>query len=187
MDAWSEILDQAVGTKVPYNVPRAEDLTYVPRVALSLWCQMRDLYLLPTAELVADLQAVIGGRSALEICAGNSPLGHALGIAQVDSRPPPGSSVARYDALQAVQALRPQVVVAAWSDQLGGVEVPGSGPQGVDECALVEQVECYILIGNRHAHALKKVLGRKHSERQAPYLVSRSTHTDEDVIWTWGH
>src|SRR5271170_675184 len=75
----------------PEDPPRLKLLSYkeydkIDRIALKLFCHATGRYGLPTIELVEYLKELIGGRSAIEIGAGNGDLGRHLGIPMTDSR-----------------------------------------------------------------------------------------------------
>lgn len=176
------------------------------REAFRIWCHRQARYGIPTAELALWLQTAIGGRSAIEICAGNGDLAYHLLIPATDDaqqsehpevrgyydalrQPPtrPGPDVRRLEALQAVLAYRPQVVIGSWVTQQS--DVPGEGNYwGVREAAILDlvEVETYIHLGNRGTHGKKAILARPHEELQFPWLVSRAQRPEDDVIYVWG-
>ena len=54
---------------------RWKKLRHVPYGTSRLWCVRQGIYQLPTCELIEWLKEAIGGRTAIEICAGRSCLG----------------------------------------------------------------------------------------------------------------
>ena len=64
---------------------RWKKLRRVPQAHLKVWCVRQGVYQLPTCELIDWLKEAIGGRTAIEICAGRSCLGRSLGIPMSDS------------------------------------------------------------------------------------------------------
>ena len=101
--------------------------------------------------------------------------------------PPP--DVQRIGANAAVAAHRPKVVVASWVTQRfqeGDTERGiGSFYEGVDELTLLDHVETYIHIGNRKVHGDKRILARVHQTCWLPFLVSRATQPELNVVWIW--
>lgn len=110
----------------------ASVLSDIPSDAMRLWCHKRAIYLAPSIELIAWLKDRIGGRSAIEVGAGNGAVGRALGVPITDNRCQEWADVRAYyamagqptvqypkdveaiSALDAVSKYRPQVVVACW-------------------------------------------------------------------------
>lgn len=157
-------------------VPGAE-LTRVPHAHLQLWCHHAGVYGVPTLELIEAFRERIGGRSAIEIGAGVGVFGRELGIPMTDShamdRPevrelyaalqqpttPYGPDVENLDAAAAVAKYRPQVVLGSWITQCASPNLPpppgGGSVYGVDEFAMMEHVETYLLFGNDAVHAQK--------------------------------
>lgn len=174
---------------------------------LSAFCVKRGLYGLPTTELVEFLRNEIGGRSTIEIGCGSGALGRALGVLLTDSKMQEvaeikahyeslGQAVITYPddvvkltALQAVEEHRPEVVVASWvTHKYRDTEHHRGGNQwGVDEEKLLSKkfLRAYIHVGNVATHRMKKILEHPHETFWAPWLFSRSTHHDKNVIWIW--
>jgi hypothetical protein len=185
----------------------AATLRQIPALQLRGWCVKRARYQLITNELVDWLRSRIGGRSAIEVGAGQGDLGAALKIPMSDSgmqqipdvylyyrsigQEPtnPPYDVRRIDALGAIRASRPQVVIAAWLTQAyeSGDEQAaiGSSVYGPDERAIVESVQTYIHIGNAATHGDKRILALPHEEYRPPWLVSRAADQSQNVIWVW--
>lgn len=111
-------------------------------------------YLIATAEFVASLRSLIGGRQALEIGAGRGILAACLkraGVAltAVDDGSwadtvPLGSGVLRLDGREALARVKPQVVVSCWPP-----------PDNAFEPAIfaTPEVQDYLVIVSRHRHA----------------------------------
>lgn len=174
------------------------------RTALRVWCHFRAVYCVPTLELVNWLKETIGDRHALEIGAGNNHLGFYLGIKQTDSYMQtdpisgkyyqmtgqiptrPGPDVEKLNATQAIAAYRPQVVIGAWITQLWQPGDEQGSDVGVDEEALIDQVDTYIHIGHDAIHGEKRVLARPHWAFRPDWLVSRMVYQPEGhFIATW--
>lgn len=186
----------------------ADDLRKLPLLDLQIWANKRGVYCLPTAELIAWLRTMIGGREAVEICAGNGAIGRALGIVATDSYiqtepkmaayyrqlgqqpiiPPP--DVQKFEAVKAVQYFKPKVVVGAYVTQLYqlGDEGPpkiGSSVFGVNELLIWELVETYICIGNVTTHGDKRLLKKPHEVYRFDWLFTRSMTPESNVIYVW--
>lgn len=164
------------------------------------------IYGLPTEELVAWLKREINGRSAVEIGAGHGALAEALGIpatdnwlqadpaiaAHYESRGQPvvkyGEHVEKLDAAAAVAKHKPQVVIASWvTHKYSEARHEAGGNQfGVDEGALLDACETYILIGNAKVHAKTPLWHRPHRIIEPDWLYSRSFNGTKDFIAVWG-
>lgn len=162
------------------------------------------MYVLPTVELVERLKALIAGRRAIEIGAGNGVLARALGIHATDNRMQErqkyrayyealgqapvryGPDVENLDARDAVLRYQPEVVVAAWvthrydpeRHEAGGNEI------GVDEDWLVDRVS-YLFVGNEHVHRGKRIWSRPHAIEHPGWLFSRAMNGSRDFIAHW--
>lgn len=202
---------EALGPPYPQRIRRiaAKELERVSHVRLRVWCHQRSRYLVPTAELVDWLEALIGGRPALEIGAGMGDLGRLLGIRMTDSavqvtdpemilyyalssQPPtnPPPDVERLEAVAAVEKYRPRVVIASWVTQLyqPGDERPpvvGSSIHGVDERKILSMVETYVHIGNLAVHHQKRIFDQSHQTFRPSFLFSRGTDSAANVIHVW--
>jgi hypothetical protein len=158
-----------------------------------------------TAELVAFLQDVIGGRRAIEIGAGHGRLAAALGIPATDNRQQEepglrayyaslgqptvryGDNVEKLDAAEAVARHRPQVVVAAWVTHRYDADRPeaGGSETGVDEAAIVAACDAYVFIGNTQVHQHKPILALPHRRLTPSWLQSRAINGTPDFIGIW--
>lgn len=175
-------------------------------VELRAWQHHRAVYQLPTQELVDWMRDEVGIRSALEVGAGRGWLGRALNIPMTDSwlqkvnptvaaiyaltgQPviPYSRDVERLDAAAAVAKYRPQVVFGCWVTQIAYAhEPPGDGNAwGLDEDALLDQVETYIVVGSRKVHGTKRLLKRRHEVITLPGLRSRAQNVQDNVIYVW--
>jgi hypothetical protein len=178
----------------------------IDRQALMLWCHKTARYCIPTIELIEWLSEEIRGRTAIEIGAGRGELGRHLGIPMTDNKMqdnelvrmaykemgqptiPYGKKVEQMEAMEAVQAHQPRVVIGAWVTQYGDASVPKSSPFGVEEVTLISAIEKYIMIGNEREHSTKKALSIPHRVYKPKHwkLVSRSRYPDQDIIYVWG-
>lgn len=180
-----------------------EQYAQIPHVHLMLWAVSKAIYVFPTTELIAWLQEKIAGRKAIEICAGNGSIGRALNIPATDSfiqttpemramyqaiqqpttKPP--ADVYKFEANEAVDFLRPKVVVGAYVTQLYENGDNQGSVCGVDEFKLLSKIETYIMIGNGNVHGQKRLLQKTHEKYQFPWLVCRSQHPELNAIWLW--
>lgn len=162
-------------------------------------------YSLPTVELIEWLRHTIGGRSAIEIGAGNGVTAAALGIPATDSkmqeRPeiaalyaslgqPPvsyGPNVEPLDSQAAIEAYRPQVVVACWVTHRYDDARPWAGGNmwGVDEDWILERCDTYIHIGNARVHQHKAIWRHPHEIIEPEWLYSRATNGSANQIAVW--
>ena len=178
-----------------------------PYEARQLYAHWRGVYLFPTSELIEWLAAHII-QPAIEIGAGHGAVARALGIPATDSmmqrRPdvasiwaqagqPPvryGHDVIEMEAARAIAHYRPATVIGCWVTQRFDPErgdrrgVAQACAHGVDERAVLEQVQRYIFVGNRRPHGRKRILGRRHAEHRFPWIVSRGWPA-LDRIWVW--
>lgn len=180
----------------------------VPHELLIRWCYDKGVYGIPTLELVEWLRRKIRDRSAIEIGAGIGDLGFHLGIPQTDSfvqsdgkwdkfysmigQSPtkPRADVVRMCAREAVAHYKPDVVIGSWITRrfVPGVDIPQvtlAFPDGVDEEALYDSVDSYIVIGNEAIHGCKTLLERPHQVLHPTWLVSRSAQPTRNCIYLW--
>lgn len=176
------------------------------REYLQIWAHKRARYLIPTIELVNWLKEKIGDRKAIEIGSGNSDLSYYLGIQGTDSciqqddedvrayialynQPGtcPREDILKLEALEAIELLKPDVVIGAWITQYGNPLEQGQGRNlyGVKENDLINQCE-YIFLGNKVVHKAKDILSIEHEEYGLETgIYSRAIRPDGDVIWIW--
>lgn len=170
--------------------------------ACSTWLVKQKMFQLPTLELVEWLRTRIGGRSALEICAGHGWLGEALGVPSTDGwvfdhpimreraalvgeqtcHPLP--RVERLDALAAVMKYKPKVVFACYATHFWCEKTRTGSALGVNDAEIFRQpsVETYILVGGKQLHGPRPFLKRKHETFEFPWLFGRAP---EPRIWVW--
>ena len=202
ISAIEEILLRPDGTlrHAPYR-----DLAKFTQAQLSNFCLVHGIYQLPTTELIEWLHNEIGGRTAIEIGSGNGVIGSSLGIRITDDRLQERPEIrAYYDMMrqppikyhpdiiplggnEAVDEMRPQVVIACWVTQLWKENVTVDGNMyGVDEDILCGQVEEYIHVGNEKTHATKLVLTqRKFETYHFDWLLSRSMSKEANCIYVY--
>lgn len=163
------------------------------------------IYSFPTVELVEFLRRAIGTSRAIEIGAGNGVLAAELGIPATDNRMqemekyrtvyalngqatvPYGDNIVHCDAKEAIRRFRPDVVIGCWVTHryepdrhwAGGNEI------GIDEERVLRHCRRYIVVGNRHVHAGKKIWGRAHSIVHPSFVYSRAINGSRDFIATW--
>lgn len=174
---------------------------------LIVWGNKRGVYTFPTTELITWIKEKIGDRKAIEICSGNGVIGRALGIVRTDSHVQttpemiayyeavgqkpisPPKDVYNFEANDAVDFFKPQVVVACYATQkyLPGDEVQkvGSSVYGVDELAMLPKIETYINIGTDTSHADKRIRKFKHDLYRFDWLFTRSPDQKLNHICVW--
>ncbi len=192
------------------RVMPSEELKTLVLEDLQIWGNKKGVYCFPTWELISWLRSMIGERSAIEICAGNGAIGRALGLISTDSyvqttpevmamyrsigqnpiHPP--KDVKRFEALEAVEAYKPEVVFGSYITQKyqDGDSCPpviGSSIFGVDELMLFSQVKMYICIGNETTHGNKRLLKEPHKKVSPNWLFTRSLTPEKNIIYIWEH
>lgn len=169
------------------------------------FCHIHARYGIPTKELISFLQEQIQEpEHAIEIGAGSGDLGHHLGIAMTDSRQQENPIIrAQYDAMQqpvikyakeverldaliAVHAKKPKVVIASWVTTYAPHEMPyGSNPYGIKEPEILKLVDKFILIGNLDTHGDKPIMTLEPEEYYFDWIVSRGKNQKNNRIWIW--
>lgn len=183
-------------------------LAKFPISHLVQWGNEKGVYTIPTVELIEWLKDAIGGRKAIEICAGHGAIARSLGIVATDSyiqtKPEmmafyrsigqnpiqPPTDVYEFEANEAVDTLHPQVVVASFATQkyqVGDEGPPkiGSSVYGVDEISMLQKIQTYINIGNDQSHGDKRILKYPHETYRFPWLVTRCMHQEQNHIKVW--
>jgi len=185
----------------------ASELQKLNHTHLRLWAVKNSRYGFPTLELVEWLKEQIQGKFTIELGAGKGDLGRHLDIIQTDSyiqtspevkaiylamsQPiiEPPESVLGYEAVTAVQGLKPDVAIASWLTQLVTEEECTPDTQGsvygADEFKIIAGVKKYIHIGNEDSHGQKKALTLPHKEFKFPWLVSRAENQSKNVVYVW--
>lgn len=187
----------------------AAEFRSVPHDHLRVWCARTARYGIPTLELIEWLKEKIGDRSAIEVAAGNGDLGYHLGVPSTDSYiqqtapiqliyattgqvpTAPTPDVRKMDALSAINHYKPKVVIASWltrkflvgKDKEGKAEASIYGPE---EEKIIARCKTYIHVGNTGVHSQKTILKLPHTTYQFPWLVSRGSDPEGNVVWSWG-
>lgn len=164
------------------------------------------LYGLPTIELVQWIKEYIGDRRAIEIGASHGLLAKALGIPATDSyqQADPamaayyrmmgqvpvryGDHVERLTAAEAIAKYKPQVVVGCWVTHQWRPErnEHGGNEAGIDEEALLDNVDAYVFIGNTVTHAGKSIWARPHRIIDQDFVFSRAMNPNgKDILAVW--
>lgn len=171
-----------------------------------VFCVRNGLYGLLTTELVDYLSPFVVGKKALEIGAGHGGLARALGITATDSRMQEqpeiqayyemlqqptvryGENVEKYDAMEAVSAYKPDVVIASWvTHKFDDARADAGGNVlGVDEEEIISSCKTYVFIGNEKVHQQKSIWRLPHRKITPPWLYSRSFNGSPDFIAWWG-
>ena len=187
------------------NVVPAETFKHFTQDQISLFCVKYGFYCLPTIELIKFIKALIDGKKAIEIGAGNGSVGRALGIPMTDNfqqtipkykqyydmanqaTVPYGPDVKPMDAITAVRRLKPKVVLGCWVthqydprfQERGGNEV------GIKEEWILKNCQRYILVGNEHVHRDKPILDMEHTTFKGDWIISRSFSPEKNMIKVW--
>ena len=183
-------------------------LDHVPPEHIMLWCAKNAVYQLPTIELIDWLREHCGiekGFRAIEICAGKSGIGRALGIPSTDSYAQvadpfiqvyyqmlgqpivePPDYVEKIDANEAVKKYKPNVVIGSWVTQRWLSEEDKDGNMyGPLEEEWVDAGTMYVHIGNKAVHGTKRILDRPWNGYHYPWLRSRAHDPRQNYIWQW--
>ncbi len=171
----------------------------------ALLCVKHALYCIPTVELIERLQELIGGRSAIEIAAGNGLVAEALGIVGTDSHQQLlpkyrrvyenmgqpviayGPNVQNMDAATAIRTHRPDVVIGCWVTHKweASRHWAGGNEAGVDEMDVLANCQNYIFVGNTQVHRAKNIWDVEHQIEYPPFLYSRAMNETKDFICVW--
>ena len=196
--------DKGLLKVLPYSVYTKIDMAH-----LQAWAGKHGVYTFPTTELIDWIHHRIGGRKAIEICAGMGVIGRALKIVITDSYnqclpemkayykalgqecTDPPSDVYQFEANEAVDTLKPKVVVASYATQkyLPGDEGPppiGSSVYGVDELAMLPKIQTYIFVGSDMTHGDKRICQFPHETIREPWIVTRGLKQKDNFIKVWG-
>jgi hypothetical protein len=171
----------------------------------ALFGNRHGLYGFLTTELIQWLQERINGRKAIEIGSGNGSLAYALDIPATDSKMQDnpevaklyatigapvvkyGPNVQKLNALDAVVAHKPKVVVAQWVTHLykQSRHEAGGNMWGVNEERIIKSCEEYIFIGNEQVHAGKSIWNLPHEIIYPDWLYSRAANGSRNFIACW--
>lgn len=99
-----------------------------------------------------------------------------------------GEHVERLDAASAIDKHRPQVVIASWVMQKYRPERAAFGGNmfGVDEEALIDACETYLVIGNKKVHSIKSIWSRPHT-KISPHCLYSGAHNGTPEFIAYGH
>lgn len=198
------LLDKDGNLKVlPYS-----ELENVDQEHISVFCVKHGFYSLPTRELIDFLETEITGKKdkTIEICSGNGVISRELGIVGVDNFMQEaedikaiyeagkqktvtyGKHVMKFEATEGVKRYKPEIVVGAFCTHryIPTEHWRGGNMFGVNEKQILSKVKKYIHIGNRKVHDKKPILKLPHREIKEPWILSRSQHKNDNVIWIWG-
>jgi hypothetical protein len=196
--------DKGLLKVLPHSIYTKIDLAH-----LQAWAGKKGVYTFPTTELIDWIHQRIAGRKAIEICAGMGVIGRALKIITTDSYnqcmpemkayykalgqecTDPPADVYQFEANEAVNTLKPKVVVASYATQKyqPGDEGPppiGSSVYGVDELEMLPKIQTYIFIGSDMSHGDKRILKFPHETIREPWIVTRGLYQEQNFIKVWG-
>jgi hypothetical protein len=168
------------------------------------FCHVHGRYGVPTVELIEMLTNLIGGRSCIEIGAGNGDFGYHLNLRMTDSkiqdelriknmyrimRQPTiqyPRDVEKLEALEAIYKYKPQVVITSWTTTYFPRQTSyHSNPYGLREERLLNLVDTYILIGNLDTHGDKPICKLPHQKIQSEFIVSRAANQENNRVFVW--
>jgi hypothetical protein len=100
---------------------------------------------------------------------------------------PYGPNVERMNAREAISRYKPKVVIGAWvSHKYNPLKHWDAGNEdGVDEGKILDRVETYVSIGQRHVHRGKAIWSRSHQILFPDWVFSRAMHDAPDFVATW--
>lgn len=171
---------------------------------ISVFCWKHAVYQLPTTELIEWLKKEIGDTKAIEIGAGNGCFGRILNIPSTDlmlqkrfdikrkymlSGQPLinyGNNVIEMEADKAIEHFKPETVIATWVTQKFSDDwrdTPTGNIDGVNEIGFPKKIKRYIHVGNELTHAQKAILNLPHKEYKFAWLISRSMHRGNNIIY----
>jgi len=198
-----ELLDESGYLKI---LPSAEYDKYCFD-DLRLFCHFYGRYGLPTKELVDWLREYIGTQNTIEIGSGCGDLGRALGIPMIDNccqewpdvkafynmtgQPciKYSPEIMRMDALDAAKTIKPDIIIGQWVTHWIDPDLPappgGGSMYGIKEDLLLKECKTYIMIGSSKIHGYKPILKLPHKELHFPFLRSRSSDPEANVIYIW--
>lgn len=200
-----DITPLLVDNKGRLKVVPAEALRETTPEERMLFCVLNACYVLPTLELVEHLRTLIAGRRCIEIGAGNGLVAQALGIPATDSRQQEspdiralykklrqpvisyGANVEKLDALAAIQAHQPEVVLACWvTHRFDPHRSWAEGNQdGVDEMQVLQGCQEYLFVGNDQVHRNKAIWDQPHEKTYPDYIFSRAANGSRDFLARW--
>ena len=175
---------------------------------ISQFCVEEGFYVIPTIELLLFLVREIYPvdiKDVIEVGAGHGAISRSLGIRAFDNfmqlQPkykamyeamrqtivPYGKHVEKMDGNEAIKKVKPKVVIGAYCTHKynpnehwrGGNEI------GFNEKLILERVDKYIHIGNQSVHSKKPIVKYEHREIKEEWIVTRSQHANQNVIWIW--
>ena len=187
------------------RVLRAADLPEGSELAW--WCVRRGIYGLPTVEFCERVRELAAGRSVLEVAAGDGAFGRGLSragvllLASTDSKcqrrkqvrriyEEQGQELVRYhpdvvavEGSSAVQAYRPQVVVASWGTPRFDAVLGDGFAEGLDWRWILNRVEFALLLGSLRTHR-RMLEGRRieYEILQGPDIRGRTEPEDSALF-----
>lgn len=190
-------------------------LNSIPQNHLLLWGTDHAVWQFPTIELIDWLKVQIGGRKALEICAGNGAIGRALGVTSTDNRSQsrpyvqrnmqaiygaailesattnPPKDVKKFEAVEAIRIFRPQIVFGCFVTPKGRREDAAKGimcnAYGPDMKELLSRVPVFIHFGNKATHFENPIYKIPHEEYKFDWLFTKTFDPSLNRVWIWKH
>lgn len=187
---------------LPYN-----ELKDIKQEHISQFCLSNGIYSLPTQEMIDLLNEEIGDKrdNTIEIGSGNGVYARTLHVMGVDNfmqtmsnvkeyyeaanQPTVkyGANVIKLEALEAVKKYKPDIVFGAFCTHKYNPNEHWRGGNmfGINEKTMLNKIKKYIHIGNKKIHDKKPILKLKHREIKESWIMSRSLHKNDNVIWIW--
>jgi len=178
----------------------------IPHEHLLVWCHFKGIYGLTTTELIDWLKTQIITDKTIEVGAGNDSIGRELEIPFTDlcvMKNPviqamymlQGQPVTEYpddiivmEGSDAIKKYKPDVVIGCWVTQIYKEEdgsTQAASMFGFDEEFIIQNVKKYIVIGNERVHGTKRILKEPHKTLKFPWLLSRATYPEDNLIYIW--
>lgn len=187
------------------KVLSASTYSTIPTEDLMLYGHFKGYYCFPTIELAEWLMQHIDVDSTIEIGAGHGALARYMKIPAIDSKCMELPEVKIYyalmrqpitiypediiklDAIEAIKKYKPKTVIGCWITHKYKEEdhERGGNMYGIEEEDILKNVDQYIVVGNEKVHGKKKILELKHEEYKFPWLFSRASEPQKNIIYIW--
>lgn len=185
-----------------YKIPSYEDLMSFSKEAIIQFGVKHAMYVLPTIQLIRNLNILIGDSQVVEIGSGNGILGKALGIRCTDNfcqdRPEVksfyresgqtpvkyGSHVEKRDAEWVAKKWRPDIIIGSWITHKYNPLTKTGNVYGPDEEVILDNCKQYIMLGNKGVHRDKPILKyRPDIIDNFPGYVTKSINPENNCVY----
>lgn len=172
------------------------------RNQIEYFCWKHGIYVVPTTELIAFLEANSKG-TTIEIGCGHGAIGRTLNIPITDSKLQEDKQVRQFykatnqptiqypsdvielDAESAIKKYKPNTVIGAFITHKYTPKSETGNMFGVVEGKILKSVDKYINIGNLDTHKAKPILKYPHTEQYFHWLITRSQDQSKNRIFIW--